>query len=339
MKRYGFTKETKVVNGVTVHRIIALQDFYIADAEEPKKIKQGTLGGWIEKEDNLVQDGLAWVTDEAVVYGGAEVTGAALICDEAQVCGETGIRGYVQVRDSAKIGCGDGSDYGLVVVTDYACVYGSASVVNRGSSDLEIREYAEICENAEICARDSAYVTVNGQARVCGHAKLGEGTAHIKGRAVVTGYTHLKHGVTVCDNAVIDMSREFDHPTTAVGSPRAKIGGDAYIKSPCDCLTVGPFFTYRGDSGAYLYGDYMTFSITNEGEVQFVTNFRSFRDTDNQVYSLNNLDRLELRLRRSEEFHEATDLVIQIARAAKSYFDREREARDALLEQKKPKHA
>ena len=333
MKRYGFTKETKVVNGVTVHRIIALQDFYIADSKAPKKIERGTLGGWIEKEENLEQEGLAWVADDAVVYGNAVVSDAALICDKAEVCGPTGIRDYARVYDSAKIGCGDGSDYGLTVITDHASVYGNALVVNRSGNDLEIREYAEVCENAEICALDSTYVTVNGQARVCGHAKLGEGIANIEDCAVVTGYTHLRHGVTVCDNAVIDATKDFDDGTSAIGCSHSRIGGNAYIKSPCDYLTVGPYFMQRGDSSAYLYGNYITFSITRDGEVQFVKEPRYHWDIEDPVYSLDNLDRLELRLRRSKEFHEATELVIQIARAAKGYFDREREARDVILEQ------
>lgn len=335
MKRYGFTEETKVVNGVTVRRIIALQDFYIVDADGPKQIKQGTLGGWIEKEENLSQEGLAWVADEAVVYGDAEVTDAALICDKAEVCGPTGIRDYARVYDSAKIGCGDGSDVGLTVVSEHASVYGNASIINRSGNDLDIWHYAEVYDDAEIHTSENFYVTLCDHAKVCGHAKMGEGNVTIRDYAVVTGYTRIGHEVTVCDNAVIDATRQFDDYATPIGCSHTRIGGNAYIKSPCDYLTVGPFFTQKGDSSAYLYGDYITFFITSEGEVQFVKEHRYLRDTEDPVYSLKNLDRLELRLRRSEEFHEATALVIQIARAAKGYFDREREARDAILEQDK----
>ena len=333
MKRYGFTKETKVVNGVTVHRIIALQDFYIADLNTPKMIERGTLGGWIEKEDNLEQEGLAWVSDEAVVYGDAVVKDAALACGEAEICGSTAIRDYARIYDSAKVGCKESVDYkyGLTIVGGHASVYGNASIINLGGNDLEICGYAEVYDNAEIHTSENFYVDLRDYAKVCGHAKMGEGNVTIKDYAVVTGYTNMGNDVTVCDHAVIDATKDFDDGTSAIGCSHTRIGGNAYIKSPCDYLTVGPFFTQRGDSSAYLDGDYITFSITSEGEVQFVRERRPIWDTEEPVFSLDNLDRLELRLRRSEAFHEATDLVIRIARAVKGYFDREREARDVIL--------
>lgn len=54
MKKYKFTGETKVVNGRTLHRIIALYDF--------DNVKKGDLGGWIEKEKKLItlRLGLGW---------------------------------------------------------------------------------------------------------------------------------------------------------------------------------------------------------------------------------------------------------------------------------------
>ena len=48
--KYEMTEETKVVDGVTLHRIRAIKDFEWARA--------GDLGGWIEKPDNLSQDSL-----------------------------------------------------------------------------------------------------------------------------------------------------------------------------------------------------------------------------------------------------------------------------------------
>ena len=64
-KKYEFTGETKAWLGHTLHRIRALISF--------EGVKAGDLGGWIEKEENLSQDGSAWV------YG------SAVVCDEAMV--------------------------------------------------------------------------------------------------------------------------------------------------------------------------------------------------------------------------------------------------------------
>ena len=65
MKKYELTSETKVINGVKLHRIKALESF--------GRVEKGELGGWIESEKNLSQDGDAWVFDNATVRGNAKV--------------------------------------------------------------------------------------------------------------------------------------------------------------------------------------------------------------------------------------------------------------------------
>ena len=59
MKKYEMTSETKIVNGVTLYRIKALISF--------GDIHEGDIGGFIEKEENLSNEGNAWV------YGNAKV--------------------------------------------------------------------------------------------------------------------------------------------------------------------------------------------------------------------------------------------------------------------------
>ena len=64
-KKYELTNETQVFFGRTLYRIRALISF--------GNVKAGDLGGWIEKEENLAQDGDAWVSGDARVYGNAWV--------------------------------------------------------------------------------------------------------------------------------------------------------------------------------------------------------------------------------------------------------------------------
>ena len=78
MKKYEFTGETKVVFGITLHRIRALVDIRAG-------VKAGAVGGWIEKEKNLDQDGEAWVSGKARVFGEAWVSGEARVFGEARV--------------------------------------------------------------------------------------------------------------------------------------------------------------------------------------------------------------------------------------------------------------
>ena len=72
-KKYKLTKETKEVFGVNLHRIEALKDF--------SDVKKGDTGGWIEKAENLSQEGDAWVSGNAKVYGDAWVYGDAEVKD------------------------------------------------------------------------------------------------------------------------------------------------------------------------------------------------------------------------------------------------------------------
>jgi len=58
-KKYEFTGETINVNGHELHQIRYLTDIYtIGDFGKPSRIlSEGEIGGWIEREENLSQDG------------------------------------------------------------------------------------------------------------------------------------------------------------------------------------------------------------------------------------------------------------------------------------------
>jgi hypothetical protein len=83
-KKYELTG-AKVVNNRTLYQIRALKDF--------SNVKKGDLGGWIEKEDNLSQEGDCWVYGDAWVYGAAQVYGNAWVFEEAQVYGNAQVYG------------------------------------------------------------------------------------------------------------------------------------------------------------------------------------------------------------------------------------------------------
>ena len=98
MKKFELTSETKVVFGRTLHRIQALISF--------GNVEAGDLGGWIETEDNLAQDGNAWVCGDARVYDNAGGGGDARVYGNARVCGNAWVCGDARVYDNAWV-CGD----------------------------------------------------------------------------------------------------------------------------------------------------------------------------------------------------------------------------------------
>lgn len=122
-KKYEFTDETKEIDGRILHRIVATRDFY---NKRLGTIKKGTIGGFIESEENLCHEGGSWVMNNSCVYKRAHIHGNALISGNARVCGDAWVYGDAQVYGNVWV-CGD----------------------------------AHVCENADISSGDD-YAVVSG---------------------------------------------------------------------------------------------------------------------------------------------------------------------------------
>ena len=94
-KKYELLKNDTITapNGKTLYRIKALIDFGVVLA--------GSLGGYIEKEDNLAHTGNAWVYGNARVYGDALVSGNAHVYGNAWVSGNARVSGNAHVYGNA----------------------------------------------------------------------------------------------------------------------------------------------------------------------------------------------------------------------------------------------
>ena len=107
MKKYKTKKEGNML------RIIALKNFF--------GVKKGDIGGLIEKEENLSQEGICWVYPNAVVSGNAKVFDNAWIEGNAEVYGYARVCGNARVYGNAKV-------YGFAWVSGKACVSGNARI-------------------------------------------------------------------------------------------------------------------------------------------------------------------------------------------------------------------
>lgn len=94
-KKYELLKNDTVTapNGKTLYRIKSLINFGVVVA--------GSLGGYIEKEDNLAHSGNAWV------FGNAEVFGNACVSDDAWVSGNARVYGNARVSGDALVSGND----------------------------------------------------------------------------------------------------------------------------------------------------------------------------------------------------------------------------------------
>jgi carbonic anhydrase/acetyltransferase-like protein (isoleucine patch superfamily) len=155
MKKYEMTSNVKEFLGHKLFQIKALKDF--------GDVKAGDLGGYIEKEENLSHDGIAWVYRGAQVFGNAKIICDAQIFDNAQVygdaciCGDAWVFGEARVYDNARV-----SDH--VEVCGKAQVYGNAQICG----DAQIYDNASVSGNARVFGD----AQVLGNARVCGNAQI-----------------------------------------------------------------------------------------------------------------------------------------------------------------------
>ena len=66
--KYKITDIEMYWHGRILHRIESLKDFILINGKE---IRKGDLGGWIESENNLSQEGSCWIYDECMMYENA----------------------------------------------------------------------------------------------------------------------------------------------------------------------------------------------------------------------------------------------------------------------------
>ena len=98
MKKYELLEDTITISGgVKLYRIKACKAFSSGD----KTVNIGDLGGYVECEDNLSNEGNSWIYDEAKVYGDACVFGDASVYNNAVVFGDAWIHEYAKVYGNA----------------------------------------------------------------------------------------------------------------------------------------------------------------------------------------------------------------------------------------------
>ena len=159
--------------GRVVHRICAMRDFGCVHA--------GGIGGFVESEDNLSQEGEAWIYGDAVV------------CDGAKVLENASVSGYAKVLGNASV-------YNDAVVAGHASVYGNARVYGKS----RVNEGAPVYGQAEV----GGFATVTGHASVCGEATI-NGVAGVTGSATVCGPANLYEGAEICGEALVTDNADY----------------------------------------------------------------------------------------------------------------------------------
>lgn len=204
-----------------LYRIKALKDF--------GSVKKGDLGGYVERETNLSQEGLCWIGDNAIVKDFARVRDEAYVYENAKVQDNAEVSGNVEVYGHALIG-------GESLVTDFASVGGNAKVLDEAiiknnayvSGNAKVRDHVIIKDSALV----SDYAKIHGKAVISNYAEV-SGNAEVYGNAQVSGHAAILDYVQIFEQAFItDRARVEDYGViggNAQISDYAQIKGQAYV--------------------------------------------------------------------------------------------------------------
>ena len=165
--KYQLTNESKKIGNRTLYRIKALKRIF-----NRKDVYPGNLGGFIESEYNLSQEGDCWVgvggfvfdnakvlgdgyvdgggkvfenatvKDNAIVIFDGLVRGNALICDNSMIEGGI-IKGHALIKDRSIISNSEIDDYAVIsgqsIITRGAIISGYANL-----HDVVIEKYGAV---------------------------------------------------------------------------------------------------------------------------------------------------------------------------------------------------
>ena len=219
MSYFTFTGESKVVDNVVVHQIVATE--YVRGHGG---IQKGTIGGYVQSADNLTDN--AWVADDAVIMGDAHATDGALISGRVVVKDYSYISGGVKITD-------------LAVVEDYARIIGAQGEL--------VPESILVCDDATISGHARLSTTYGGSISICNsaivekHATLTGGGIRMRDHAIATDNSALSSVVTLSGESYIggDVVLNSIHGVEVSGD--TTLMGCQYIREKTSLHTADPF--------------------------------------------------------------------------------------------------
>lgn len=263
-RHYEMTNESMVYNGHTLYRIKSRSNFFV----DRTFVKAGMLGGWIEKYDNLSD--IAWVDNEAKVFGDAKVSGNALVRENAVVCDNAIVRGSSIVGSYAHI-----SGHALVDmyyggnITNKANISGNA-VINGTpfiGGRTKIRDNAKIREDATI--KGDTIITdkavISGISTVMGNAHIG-GESIICGCSLITDKAKVKNAKLISCTIKKDTIIAFDDNYVYLNKAEISSNDDVFFFKRKENHRI---YTYVRSMGLVFTGETSSCSFDT-----FVSNYK-----------------------------------------------------------------
>lgn len=172
IKKYELLDDSYYLGTKKVYKIRALRSFM---AYPDICVKKGDIGGFVENEKNLSQEGICWIFEGSAVIENAGIYDMASINGNSLIAGDAKIKGHAIVK-------------GAAIITGSSLVEDSARILDHSN----IYDHAAISGDACICGHS----VVKHHARVCGNAEM-SGTSCIGGHSVLAGQARLGGTVSV----------------------------------------------------------------------------------------------------------------------------------------------
>ena len=214
--------------GRTLYRIKALKTFTTTSGDI---IHKGDLGGYVQSEANLDQNGASWIfkgtmaIDNSRVLNDAQLHHDAIIKDKAVIECRASAHNNVTIAGHAHVS-------GQAVVTRNAQIKSHADVHGKAfvTGDAMVSGYATITDNAQIhdhaIVSDNAFVADN--ATVSDHAKISDyahiqNNSQIEEKATICDFAHIENDAkisgeaTICDHAIVKNKTHVSGDVTISG--------------------------------------------------------------------------------------------------------------------------
>lgn len=274
--KYRLTENVIEYEGKRLFQIQAVKNFQA----DQWYIQAGELGGYVESERNLSQQGSCWLMKRSKVMGNASVSG------NAYVSGSSVISGNAQVFDNALV-------VGSSKVTDNAKVYGNAFIMNCEmiSGDAQVFEFAVIAKAVSVVgsakiygnAEIESFAKVGGECEIFDHALIKNqvnvsGKARIFGKATIQDDVHIWDNAVICD-ATIREKAKISGNARVIGRVidvcgNVALSDDAFIQSQSDFIYIENFGLF--ETGLTIFSTEDGFKFRYAGKAfnaeKFITN-------------------------------------------------------------------
>lgn len=274
--KYRLTENVIEYEGKRLFQIQAVKNFQA----DQWYIQAGELGGYVESERNLSQQGSCWLMKRSKVMGNASVSG------NAYVSGSSVISGNAQVFDNALV-------VGSSKVTDNAKVYGNAFIMNCEmiSGDAQVFEFAVIAKAVSVVgsakiygnAEIESFAKVGGECEIFDHALIKNqvnvsGKARIFGKATIQDDVHIWDNAVICD-ATIREKAKISGNARVIGRVidvcgNVALSDDAFIQSQSDFIYIENFGLF--ETGLTIFSTEDGFKFRYAGKAfnaeQFIAN-------------------------------------------------------------------